>query len=105
MSELKLPVKFDEDFDLVDADGYPLLWCTDMIDHNPDIGIEIAMRVNNHERLVELLDKALGCMLVGIDNFSIEDREVYEDGRTLLAALEAEEGAAITSNIDMKSYS
>lgn len=48
--------------------------------------------VNNHERLVELLDKALGCMLVGIDNFSIEDREVYEDGCTLLATLEAEKG-------------
>lgn len=48
--------------------------------------------VNNHERLVELLDKALGCMLVGIDHFSVEDREVYEDGCTLLATLVAEKG-------------
>lgn len=53
MSELKLPVKFDEDLDLFDADGFPLMFGADMIDHNPEMGLEIMRRVNGYDRLAE----------------------------------------------------
>ncbi|WP_138438537.1 hypothetical protein [Marinobacter alexandrii] len=55
MNKLKLPVKFDEDFDIVDAEGFPLLFGADMIDHHPEIGQEIMKRVNSHGPLVECL--------------------------------------------------
>jgi hypothetical protein len=47
----------------------------------------IVTAANYHYRLVELLDKALGCMLVGIDSFSIEDSEVYSEGSALVNKL------------------
>lgn len=47
----------------------------------------IVTAANYHHRLVELLDKALGCMLVGIDSFSIEDSEVYSEGSALVNKL------------------
>lgn len=59
MRELKTPVVFDDDYDIVDADGYPLLFGADMVDHHPEIAREIAQRVNAHEKLVVALRAAL----------------------------------------------
>jgi hypothetical protein len=56
MSEkIRLPIKFDDDFDLVDSKGFPLMYCADLVDHNPSIGQAIEMRVNLHDELVEAL--------------------------------------------------
>ena len=53
---LKLPLSFDSDFDLVDADGAAVfLLGANVIQYGPDLAAEITKRVNNHDQLVEAL--------------------------------------------------
>ena len=99
-NSLKLPITFDDEVDLVDAGGALVLFGSDMIQHNPDIAAEIARRVNNHDRLAEMLREVTAtmawlahgeCRVVDSGPILSSD-QAQEKAITLLAQIDAGEG-------------
>jgi hypothetical protein len=72
IENIDLPIKFDDDFGLVDSTGFPLMYCADLVNHNPSIGRVIEMRVNLHDELVEALRNALARMESDIEQIEGE---------------------------------